>query len=153
MWKTTFAWHTEDMDLHSINYLHYGESKFWYTIPPQFARRFERMAHGLFPGMHKDCPAFLRHKMCLISPNVLRQNSIPYNKIVQREGEFMITFPCGYHSGFNTGFNIAESTNFATPRLERVKKSGDNYKLSADFLKMVPISWQELAQFSLNFYR
>jgi len=115
-WKTSFAWHTEDMDLHSINYLHFGAPKFWYTIPPAHMRRFERLADGLFPQMKKDCPAYLRHKMCMISPHILRQNSIPYNKVVQHEGEIMITFPCGYHSGFNTGFNCAESTNFATPR-------------------------------------
>ena len=115
-WKTTFAWHTEDMDLHSINYLHFGAPKFWYSIPTAHIRRFERLADGLFPQMKKTCPAYLRHKMCLISPMILRQNSIPYNKIVQHEGEIMVTFPCGYHSGFNTGFNCAESTNFATPR-------------------------------------
>ena len=147
MWKSAFAWHTEDMDLHSINYLHHGESKFWYSIPSEYARRFERMALGLFPQFAKDCPSYLRHKMCMISPSVLRQNSIPYNKvsclsnklqtqwrlihanaifqsktkicyfqIAQKEGEIMITFPLGYHSGFNTGFNVAESTNFATER-------------------------------------
>lgn len=37
-------------------------------------------------------------------------------QITQEAGEFMITFPYGYHAGFNHGFNCAESTNFATIR-------------------------------------
>ncbi|OAD59623.1 putative lysine-specific demethylase 4B [Eufriesea mexicana] len=116
MWKTTFAWHTEDMDLYSINYLHFGAPKTWYAIPPEHGRRLERLASGFFPSSYQSCQAFLRHKMSLISPQILRQYSIPCNKITQEAGEIMITFPYGYHAGFNHGFNCAESTNFATPR-------------------------------------
>ncbi|XP_062053574.1 lysine-specific demethylase 4D-like [Lepus europaeus] len=116
MWKTTFAWHTEDMDLYSINYLHFGEPKTWYAVPPEHGRRLERLAGQLFPGSSRSCQAFLRHKVALISPSVLRQNAIPFRRVTQQAGEFMVTFPYGYHAGFNHGFNCAEAINFATPR-------------------------------------
>ncbi|XP_072848231.2 lysine-specific demethylase 4C isoform X1 [Pogona vitticeps] len=116
MWKTTFAWHTEDMDLYSINYLHFGEPKSWYAIPPEHGKRLERLAQGFFPSSSQGCDAFLRHKMTLISPSILKKYGIPFDKITQEAGEFMITFPYGYHAGFNHGFNCAESTNFATVR-------------------------------------
>ncbi|XP_052317085.1 lysine-specific demethylase 4A-like isoform X3 [Oncorhynchus keta] len=116
MWKSTFAWHTEDMDLYSINYLHFGEPKSWYVVPPEHGKRLERLARGFFPGSAQSCEAFLRHKMTLISPSILKKYGIPFEKITQEAGQFIVTFPFGYHAGFNHGFNCAESTNFATQR-------------------------------------
>ncbi|XP_045506075.1 probable lysine-specific demethylase 4B [Colias croceus] len=136
MWKTTFAWHTEDMDLYSINYLHFGEPKTWYAIPPEHGKRFERIAAGFFPTSAKTCQAFLRHKMTLISPQILKQYSVPCNKITQQSGEIMITFPYGYHAGFNHGFNCAESTNFAAPRWVEYGKRATQCTCSNDMVKI-----------------
>ncbi|KAM6158566.1 lysine-specific demethylase 4D-like [Rhynchocyon petersi] len=116
MWKTTLAWHTEDMDLYSINYLHLGAPRTWYAVPPEHGRSLERLASRLFPASFRDCEAFLRHKVALISPGVLRGHGIPFQRITQEAGQFMVTFPSGYHAGFNHGFNCAEAINFATPR-------------------------------------
>ncbi|CAN9500872.1 unnamed protein product [Ophioblennius macclurei] len=116
MWKSAFAWHTKDMDLYSINYVHFGEPKCWYAVPPEHGKRLERLAKGFFPGNAQSCEAFLRHKMTLISPSILKKYGIPFDKVTQEAGQFIVTFPFCYHAGFNHGFNCAESTNFATQR-------------------------------------
>ncbi|KAL5486400.1 hypothetical protein EMCRGX_G018870 [Ephydatia muelleri] len=155
MWKATFAWHTEDMDLYSINYLHFGAPKAWYAIPPEHGQRLERLAKGFFPECHEECPSFLRHKMTLISPSVLKQYSIPFNKVVQEAGNFIITFPYGYHCGFNHGFNCAESTNFASQRwIDYGKKAthcwcrSDMVRINMDLFvqKFQPEQWPEYSQ-------
>lgn len=81
MWKTPFAWHTEDMDLYSINFLHFGAPKTWYAIPPQHGHLLEELARKKFPASHAVCPAFLRHKMTIISPDELRKAGIQFNKV------------------------------------------------------------------------
>ncbi|GAB0099576.1 hypothetical protein DMENIID0001_154600 [Sergentomyia squamirostris] len=136
MWKTTFAWHTEDMDLYSINYLHFGAPKTWYAVPPEMGTRLEKVANSYFEASHKNCKAYLRHKTTVISPQVLKRHNIPYNKITQEAGEIMITFPFGYHSGFNHGFNCAESTNFALPRWVEYGKRATECKCSGDMVKI-----------------
>ena len=45
-WKSSFPWHTEDMDLYSVNYLHHGAAKAWYGIAPQYGQHFEQLASG-----------------------------------------------------------------------------------------------------------
>ena len=67
---------------------------------------------GHFPEPSR-CPQFLRHKSYLASPMMLAKTSCRPNILVQHAGEFVVTFPRGYHAGFNLGFNCAESVNFA----------------------------------------
>ncbi|KAF8468304.1 hypothetical protein BDZ91DRAFT_793174 [Kalaharituber pfeilii] len=114
MWKSTFAWHLEDVDLYSINYIHFGAPKQWYSICQEDAPKFEAVMKSIWPQEAKKCDQFLRHKTFLVSPSLLQQNGIRVNKLVHHQGEFVITFPYGYHSGYNLGYNCAESVNFAT---------------------------------------
>ncbi|KAF8513261.1 JmjC-domain-containing protein [Hysterangium stoloniferum] len=111
MWRATFAWHVEDMDLFSINYIHFGAPKFWYAMPQSRASNLETTMKGYFPRDISNCPQFLRHKSFLASPPKL--DPARPNTLVQHAGEFVVTFPRGYHAGFNLGFNCAESVNFA----------------------------------------
>jgi len=114
MYRAAFAWHCEDMDLHSINYLHWGAPKTWYTVPATHNAKLEELARKHFPVQANECKEFLRHKSVMMEPSLLLKANVPLTRTVQRAGEFIINFPGAYHSGFNNGYNCAESCNFAT---------------------------------------
>lgn len=62
--------------------------------------------------------------------------SFVFSQITQEAGEIMITFPYGYHAGFNHGFNCAESTNFAAPRWVEYGKRATQCTCSKDMVKI-----------------
>jgi hypothetical protein len=111
----TFAWHTEDNYMHSVNYMHYGSGKTWYGIPSTSAERFEFIVKQRLLEHFREEPDHLHKLTTVVNPAVLRKAGVPVFHTLQEPGQFIITFPRGYHSGFSHGFNIAEACNFATP--------------------------------------
>ncbi|KAJ2722074.1 hypothetical protein GGI07_003561 [Coemansia sp. Benny D115] len=141
MWKATFAWHVEDMDLYSINYIHFGAPKAWYAIPVDARHRFEMSMQNVFAQDYKTCSQFLRHKAFLLSPRFLASQGIPYNRVVQRAGEIILTFPLGYHAGFNHGFNCAESVNFALDRWLDIARESKHCECVKDSVTIDLMEW------------
>jgi jumonji domain-containing protein 2 len=114
---TMFAWHCEDLDLASINFMHSGAAKFWYFVPARDQKKLELYMKSKYPQAFVECPQYFRHKTIVVNPYLVKQYnpSIHLTKLQQNPGEFIIIFDSVYHHGFNLGFNMAEAVNFATP--------------------------------------
>ncbi len=112
---TSFAWHVEDHFLYSINYHHSGAPKVWYGAGSDHADALEGVMKRELPELFEKHPDLLHQLVTAISPADLRRANVPVYKAVQAPGEFVVTFPRGYHCGFNSGFNLAEAVNFAMP--------------------------------------
>lgn len=141
MWRATFAWHLEDVDLYSINYIHFGAPKQWYSISQKDAPKFENAMKSIWPSDAKNCDQFLRHKTYLVSPSILKSKyGVEVNKIIHREGEFVVTFPIGYHSGYNLGYNCAESVNFAIENWLNYGKTARKCQCEADSV-FIDVDW------------
>ncbi|XP_060765954.1 lysine (K)-specific demethylase 5Ba isoform X3 [Neoarius graeffei] len=111
---SSFCWHIEDHWSYSINYLHWGEPKTWYGAPGFAAEQLEAVMKKLAPELFETQPDLLHQLVTIMNPNVLMQHGVPIYRTNQCAGEFVITFPRAYHSGFNQGFNFAEAVNFCT---------------------------------------
>uniref|UniRef100_A0A671R2J9 Lysine-specific demethylase 5D n=1 Tax=Sinocyclocheilus anshuiensis TaxID=1608454 RepID=A0A671R2J9_9TELE len=111
---SAFCWHIEDHWSYSINYLHWGEPKTWYGVPSSSALKLEAVMKKLTPELFEFQPDLLHQLVTIMNPNILMSHGVPVVRTNQCAGEFVITFPRAYHSGFNQGYNFAEAVNFCT---------------------------------------
>ncbi|MED6179392.1 hypothetical protein PIB30_000505 [Stylosanthes scabra] len=110
---SSFCWHVEDHHLYSLNYLHWGDPKVWYGVPGSHASALENAMRKHLPDLFEEQPNLLNDLVTQLSPSILKSEGVPVYRTVQHSGEFVITFPRAYHSGFNCGFNCAEAVNVA----------------------------------------
>ncbi|KAL6546283.1 hypothetical protein OROMI_022004 [Orobanche minor] len=110
---SSFCWHVEDHHLYSLNYLHWGDPKIWYGVPGDHASSLENAMRKYMPDLFEENPDLLNELVTQLSPSVLKSEGVPVYRVVQSSGEFVLTFPRAYHSGFNCGFNCAEAVNVA----------------------------------------
>jgi hypothetical protein len=110
---STFCWHTEDLYLYSLNYMHDGCSKIWYGIPNDQKEKMDEYIRNKYFATLLKQPDLVHRLTVHINPLELLQAGIKVYKAVQNPGDFIITLPKGYHSGFSTGFNMSEAVNFS----------------------------------------
>lgn len=119
-----------------------GEPKTWYGAPGFAAEQLEEVMKKLAPELFESQPDLLHQLVTIMNPNTLMAHGVPVSRfstaadiVTHRQqecfssfvacllqiyrtnqcaGEFVITFPRAYHSGFNQGFNFAEAVNFCT---------------------------------------
>jgi hypothetical protein len=110
---TPFALHNEDLDLVSLNVLHWGAPKVWTTIAPHHYNKIQGIISKELAVVSGKCDQWVRHQAIYIPKIVLDEHKVHYCQFQQSVRQVVITFPLTYHQGFNSGFNVAEAVNFA----------------------------------------
>ena len=80
--------------------------------------------HPLMQGAH-----MLMRKTVMMSPSILLARGVPVFRATQRAREIIVTFPRGYHSGFNHGFHTGE----LNASLSLLRSLAGSLRASAEF--------------------
>lgn len=106
---SAFCWHNEDHYTYSINYMHWGETKTWYGVPGEDTAKFEDTMKAAVPELFEQQPDLLFQLVTMLSPGRLLKENVRVYAVDQRPGQFVVTFPKAYHSGFNHGVSYTLS--------------------------------------------
>ncbi|XP_078364902.1 uncharacterized protein LOC144649302 isoform X2 [Oculina patagonica] len=103
-------WQTHPLALYTVEYLHSGADKIWYSVSAGEKKKFE----SLF-GQHDNAATDSSRVDKMVSPSSLNDSGLTVTRVVQKQGQFVIVFPEAYHSSVSCGFSISEAVAFAPP--------------------------------------
>ena len=116
---SVFPIHLEDNNLGSINIHIKGAPKVWYLVHPEDKEEFICRLKFKFSNEYNNCNTYHRHKTLFVNPvDVLLGMKIPVQRIVQKEGDTVVTWPGTFHWGINLGQNITMAVNYLPRGME-----------------------------------
>lgn len=86
---TSFYWHNEDLDLGSINYMHWGAIKLWVIVHRNSSDKFRNaLIRDFAPTEIEPCKNPVKHKNYLTDLQWLDENNIEYSIVSTTYFEF-----------------------------------------------------------------
>ncbi|KVI07334.1 hypothetical protein Ccrd_014255 [Cynara cardunculus var. scolymus] len=133
----------------------------WYGVPGKDAVKLEAAMRKHLPDLFAEQPDLLHKLVTQLSPSILTSEGVPIYRCIQNSGEFVLTFPRSYHSGFNCGFNCAEAVNVAPVdwfphghnAIELYREQGRKTSISHDKLLLGAAREAVKAQWEINLLR
>lgn len=113
------------------------------------AEGVERVFKNYLAMKLRDAPDLIHHITTFFSPRLLNQGGVNVCKLLQNEGEFIVTFPRAFHGGYSLGPNCGEAVNFG--KLYTLQSHFDlwyavsnNQALSQLFTTGFPMQWMPM---------
>lgn len=109
---------------YSLNYHHSGAPRVLTVILPEHHAKLEEVMYitqdnGNLLGRPRKpptCSQFVEHQQMYMPHATLSTHNVDYTKVVQHQGEMVITFPYAYHQAYASGPNITEEMLYASDR-------------------------------------
>lgn len=96
-------WSLSDYYTYLIDFLHHGESRLWYIIPPSEMTKVETLLKKELNTKEESTNSSNDKIPLLFSPKFFLDHKIKLQSVIQKKGEFLLIYPQSYYCYIDLG--------------------------------------------------